>query len=206
MTALNIVTAVSRPGNLIRILDSIEKTAHLSGLDVKWITIFDAPADAPPDVQERFSSVKSIRIKKDFWLGGPVKFGILQKNLGIDLCDDGFYYLLDDDNVVHPSFFERIGQLIASNQGKLAFAFNQKRWDFHGDLPARPDRMVPGKIDNSMFVVHTSLIGAARYDLGLAGTEDGHFFQGLFRKNPETFVFVDEYLAYYNYITHFPKG
>lgn len=204
MTNLNIVTAVSRPTNLRRILASIDDTVQLSGLSLKWILIFDAPADAPSDFQALVNVISKFRVQKASWPNGPVKFGILQKNMGIDLCDDGFYYLLDDDNIIHPNFFKRIGELIRANPDKEAFAFNQQRWDFHGNISATPERMVPGKIDNSMFVVHTKLIGSDRYNLGLAGNEDGYFFQGLYLKKKETFLFVDEFLAYYNYITHFP--
>jgi len=108
--------------------------------------------------------------------------------------------------VLHPAFLGAIGKLIRLHPAKLAFAFNQIRWDHHGNLPARPERMVPDQIDNSMFVVHTDLIGGERYDIQRAGQEDGFFFQGLYGRMPEAFLFVDEYLTYYNYLVHFPEG
>lgn len=205
MINLNIVTAVSRPENLRRILASIDATVHLSGLNLKWILVFDAPSDAPPALQVLLDAVSKFRVQKAFWLNGPSKYGIHQKNMGIDLCDEGFYYLLDDDNIIHPNFFKRVGELILENPDKEALAFNQQRWDAHGSIVAAPERMHPGGCDNSMFVVHTKLIGKDRYDYGKASLEDGYFFQGLHLKKRETFLFVNEFLAYYNYIRHFPE-
>lgn len=206
MATFNIVTAVSRPQNLLRIHRSISETCAGLQLSLKWIVVFDAPKDAPPEFQRLIDRGAPFRIQKERWAGGPCVYGINQKNRGIDLCDKGFYYLLDDDNIIHPELLKRVGELTRQHPQKKAFAFNQQRWDKHGNLRARPETMIPMRIDNSMFVVSTELIGADRYDITKASLEDGFFFQGLFHKDPGSFLFVDEYLAYYNYLNHFPKG
>jgi len=200
MAVLNMVTAVSRPQNLMRIFRSIRSTIRECTLPVKWIMVFDSPNNTPEDFQKIIDKVTFMKIQKAYWPNGPMKFGIPQKNLGMDLCEEGFFHLLDDDNLVHPNFLKRISQLVKAHPDKLAFAFNQRRWDQVNDLRARPESMYPGQIDNTMFVVHTSLIGSRRYDFKHAGYEDGMFFMELFRSAPEAFVFVDEFLAYYNFL------
>jgi len=203
---LSIVTAVSRPEHLSKVRMSIDRSLEGAGIDLRWILVFDTPelaqaaAPALEGTQGRFVATL------EGGSGGPSRFGIAQKNLGISLVDDGFYHCLDDDNLVHPDFFAGIGRAARENPGKRAFAFNQRRWDSMGNFTARPETMVPYKIDNTMFVVHRSLIGDDRYDPALAGSEDGHFFQSLYAKDPSTWVFIDRQLAYYNLLRHFPDG
>lgn len=173
---------------------------EIQNLRVRWILVYDgqtpkeltAPGPIPP----------SLEIVPLSWTKGPCRFGINQKNFGMDRMEPGFYHLLDDDNVVHPSFFSRVADLIQKHPEKKAFGFNQRRWDHHGDLPCRADRMFPGKIDNTMFVVATDFIGSKRYDLERAGWEDGWFFHELFRKDEGAWLFPDEWLVYYNYLGH----
>jgi hypothetical protein len=206
MIPLSIVTAVSRPHNLPRIYRSMISASEACELAVRWITVVDEPGVLPANVDEALSIASAVRIQKVVFSGGPIKFGISQKNLGIDLVEDGFYHCLDDDNIVHPDFMQRISSALLSHPGKKAFVFNQQRWDGAGNLRATPELMLPCKIDNTMFVVHKSLIGDRRYDLEKAGIEDYWFFRGLFDSDPGTFVFIDEFLAYYNYIRHFPES
>jgi len=202
MIILNIVTALSRPKNIPVILRSMEGLRQIPDLRVRWIIVYDSQAEAPKEVMAPGPLPPSLEIVPVAWTHGPCRFGVNQKNFGMDHMEPGFYHLLDDDNIVHPSFFSRLVELIQKHPEKKAFGFNQKRWDHHGDLPCRADKMVPGKIDNTMFVVSTDFIGAKRYDLARAGMEDGWFFHELFHKDQNTWFFVDEWLTYYNYLAH----
>jgi hypothetical protein len=201
MATLNIVTAVSRPANLPFMLTQMGN-ARDSEMKVRWILVFDKPFDHSAQLVAQGAAC-GVEVVLLHWTQGPSKFGIAQKNHGIDHCEKGFYHLLDDDNKVHPQFFRRLGELVRENPGKSAFAFNQMRWDQHGMLCPRPDQMIPGKIDNTMFVVHTDLIGQKRYDPKHAGWEDGFFFSELHAQSPADWLFVDETLALYNYLHHF---
>jgi len=136
--------------------------------------------------------------------GGSSRFGIKQKNYGIDLIEDGFVYILDDDNIVHPGLFCEMKEAFGRCDKKKAFVFNQQRWDIHGLLRAKHENMRPCHIDNSQFVVHRKLIGDLRYDLTKAGIEDFLFFREIYDKYPEEFEFIDRTLAFYNYLIHFP--
>jgi len=198
---LNIVTALSRPGNLSAIIASMGELGRVPELRARWIVIYDG-SEAPNELGRLGPLPGALQLVPIPWPNGKCKFGINQKNFGMDHMEPGYFHLLDDDNIIHPQFFGRVASLIAQNPGKKAFGFNQRRWDHHGDLPCQPDRMVPGKIDNTMFVVATEFIGQKRYDLSRAGTEDGWFFHELFKKDPGAWLFTDEWLVYYNYLIH----
>lgn len=204
MVVLNVVTALSRPANIPAILASLESVAEVPDISVRWLVVYDTPSQSewlPKGLREATAS-KIIKVVPLAWTRGPCRFGINQKNYGLDNTERGYYHLLDDDNIIHPEFFKKLAEVIKANPGKMAFGFNQRRWDQHGDLPCSPDRMWPGKIDNTMFVVHTDFIGSKRYDLSKAGIEDGYFFHELHNQDRSAWVFPNEYVTYYNYLTH----
>lgn len=203
---ISVVTAVSRPRNLGRIRRSMEFAVLGSGVRVCWVLVFDPPVPTDPEVTRSITEPGAVEIKPIVYEGGSFKYGIPQKNTGMASIEEGFYYLLDDDNIIHPNLFKRVGAAIRENPGKKAFAFGQIRWDKHGNLFARADLMEPFMVDNSMFIVHRDLIGNDRYDAGYAGMEDFYFFRRLFDRDPGTFVFLDEFLAYYNYMHYFTSG
>lgn len=200
---LNIVTALSRPSNIPSMLQSMGSVIDVPEIRIRWIVVYDAEsASSPPPIElQEVAQSKIATIVPIPWIHGMCRFGINQKNHGIDHAEPGFYHLLDDDNIIHPAFFKKIAEVIKANPDKRAFGFNQLRWDSHGDLPCREDRMIPGKIDNTMFVVHTDFIGPKRYDLSKSGMEDGFFFSELYGQDPNAWVFVDEYVTYYNYLS-----
>lgn len=205
METLTLVTAVSRAQNLRKIYSTISKSLRGVALDVRWILVFDAPGNTSADTADLISSAKDLKITKAIYPGEPKQWGILQKNHGMDLIKGGWYHLLDDDNIVHPEFFKSIHSAIVNHPGKRAFSFGQLRRDFRGNLSSGPDKMKPGHIDNTMFVVSMDLIGSSRYDVKHAGIEDYHFFKSLYDKDPGSFVFLDEFICYYNYLRDFPE-
>jgi len=204
MELVNVVTALSRPENIPVILEGMEEAVEWSDVEVLWVIVLDAHRRLPPKVLDRLDRARGVRVLKAAYPGWPARYGIPQKNMGIDLCRNGFLYILDDDNIVHPDLFRELGDAFKRHPGKLAFAFGQRRWDRYGDMMPAPERMGIGKIDNSMFVVHTRLVGSERYNGNLAGWEDYYFFKGLHDAHPDAFVILGRYLAYYNYLSHHP--
>lgn len=197
MTTINLVTAVSRPENLPRIFKSIELSLWDSPLQCRWILVAD---ERLPFIPVRILELaEDSHVHVTFEVLAPTsEYGIAQKNLGIDLVEEGFFYCLDDDNILHPAFFERLGKAISENPGKMAFAFNQQRWDHWGSLKASPETFEPNKVDNAMFVAHKHLIGNLRYRQ--VGCEDYVFYRTLFDVRPEAFLFLDETLCFYNFL------
>jgi len=200
---INLVTAVSRPENLKRIHKSICLSLSQSTLNARWILVVDDPEAIKPATKAVLDE-GPFEVRIIVFEGGKCAYGIDQKNAGMASITDGFYHCMDDDNIVHPDFFMGIERAIRTNPKKRAFAFGQKRWDNVKTLTAAPDLMVYGKVDNTMFVVHSSLIGGYRYDRSKSGREDFLFFRNLYDLFKDEFVFLSETLAYYNFIRHFP--
>lgn len=205
MEQINIVTAVSRPYNIPKILTSMERAVRDHPFRIRWILVFDAPAIIPPTVKKVIADSTSVQVDCVIYRGGPFKFGVKQKNFGIDHIQSGWFHLLDDDNIVHPNFFRGLAAAMKRHPRKKAFAFCQHRWDSE-DKIAAPERMQPAMIDNTMFVVHMDLIGKKRYEPGRASIEDYWFFRGLYDAHPGQFVFLSEYMAFYNYLNKFPNA
>lgn len=199
-----IVTAVTRPDNLPRIHRSIEASLQRSGLRVTWILVIDRPDVISPEI-ERSLKCEFFEVVKILYPGGSCPYGISQKNFGMDLVKDGFFHCLDDDNLVHPLFFSGLERAMKAQPSKRAFVITQQRWDSLQKLVASPDRMGYGQIDNTMFVVHSSLIGSRRYDVKDRGREDFLFFNYLWSLYREEFVFIPDPIVYYNYLRYFPS-
>ena len=198
----NVITAVTREYNLSRMLHALESSLEpVKDLaDVRWTTVFDAPGPAWKYTMPVLESAVRIRVETAIYHGPRVRFGIHQKNLGFDLADDLAYcVVLDDDNVIHPRFLPRMTEIIRQNPMKRAFVVSQRRWDMCS-LRAAADMMKPCSVDNTMCLVQKSLIGGRRHDPGRAGIEDFHYIREILDAAPEEFVFVDEMLAYYNYL------
>ncbi len=200
---INLVTAVSRPENLPRLAQSIRLSMSKSKLSVNWIVVVDDVAVPSPGIEAQIRDGQ-FSFEKLVHTGGRCQYGIDQKNVALDHIKSGYYHCIDDDNIMHPEFFAGLERAIEGNPGKRVFAFGQQRWDAIKSLTASPNRMEYGKIDNTMFLAHSSLIGDHRYDLTRSGREDFHFFRKLFDLHGDQFVFLSDTLAYYNFIRHFP--
>lgn len=201
---INMVTAVSRPENLLRIKKSAELSLARSSLTARWYIVVDGEGALPPAIESALQGGR-VEVRKTIHDGGSCRFGIAQKNLGMQVAGAGFFHCLDDDNLVHPDFFTGVQRAMEANPSKRAFVFSQRRWGGEESLVASPHRMQAAKIDNTMFVVHSSLIANNRYDLQKAGLEDFYFFRKLYDQHRDEFVFLPETLAFYNYIRHFPQ-
>jgi hypothetical protein len=198
---INLVTAVSRPGNLPRIHRSIIGSLARTKMKAKWILVADEALS--PSIEDDFRR-ENLEVQAMVYAGGPCAYGIAQKNLGMSKIANGFFHCLDDDNLVHPLFFTGLEWAVNTHPSKRAFVVGQQRWDSLNHLVASPDRMEYGQIDNTMFVVHSSLIGQDRYDLKHSGREDFEFFRKLWDFHKDEFIFIGETLSYYNYLRHFP--
>jgi len=109
---------------------------------------------------------------------------------------DGWVWILDDDNSVHPSFFRRLEEEIAAHPDKEAIVFSQERSDALRYLKAAPENVRVGSIDTAQFVLQRGLIGKYRWnDLP---THDGIFIEQIFNDHPTAFHFVDDVLCYFN--------
>jgi hypothetical protein len=187
MHKLNIITALSRPENLVVMADSITlAAAHF--LVNWWIVGPELPADLPLVA----ASIELIRHPHS--AGGQ-----LQKNQAIERIPDGneWVWILDDDNTAVPGFFERLKIEIARIPTARAVIFSQKSKEGHIRLTAAPQNVGPCNIDTAQFVLRRDLIGDDRIIDSYCG--DGEFIGAIHRRASQVFTFVpDPPLVYYN--------
>jgi hypothetical protein len=126
-------------------------------------------------------------------------FGNPERNYGISLVEhqNSYIYFLDDDNGIHPAFWERIYPLLVTSSTAASdfITFDQER---------APGRVFPGpqamlfKIDTAMYVTQRALIGDARWRT-LRYDADGFFAQKMAAK-ARHHHYVNCTCSFYNFL------
>ena len=186
---ITIITPCYRQKNLHDIIKSI----HLNKIK-EWIIIYDTTNNKK--YTPCFQDEPKIREVECCDLGIS---GNAQRNYGASLVSEGFIYFVDDDNIIHPHFWN----LIDIFDIEYFYTFDQKffvtdpfrtatNFVFKGEHP------VVRKIDTSMFMVPVSMWipwNVERYDA------DGMFIEEVAHKNPQQHRYIPEVASYYNFIT-----
>jgi glycosyltransferase involved in cell wall biosynthesis len=196
---LNIITRCTRIQNLKTIQESILK---ISGYPVTWWIIFDTHRIKDIDV-DILNQIQNDWTKFLFWKGVEGDFGHDLINKCLDQIT-GWVYVLDDDNIIHPVFADKIATLLKNyNKPLLGYFFNQ--WiggkDFTGlnIRIAKPENIKVGGIDMAQILIHTDLIGDHRLPPNQY-VADGIWITNIYQKNPDNFIFFEEILCYYNHL------
>ena len=194
---LTIITPCHRQDNLAAIKASIRFDLSLN--PVTWIIVYDTTNGRTyPRLFADEPNIREVDCSDDGISGNA------QRNYGAALVfserKDGFIYFLDDDNIVHPHFWDLVPQF-AADANKF-YTFDQRffvpdqfrtatNFVFKGAEP------VVRKIDTAMFVVPVSMWfpwAVDRYDA------DGLFIEEVARRNPGAHQYIPEVAGYYNYI------
>lgn len=188
---ITIITPCHRQDNLAVIKESIrfDKIAN-------WIIVYDTTRNR--SYPRLFADEPKIREVDCDYAGIS---GNAQRNCGASLVSEGFIYFLDDDNIMHPHFWD----LIVGFDPTKFYTFDQRFFvpdDFRSatNFVFKGAEPVVRKIDTAMYVVPVSMWfpwAADRYDA------DGLFIEEVARRNPGPGIhrYIPEVAAYYNYIT-----
>ena len=187
---LTIVTACSRPANLLAVGESLRQLDAF--FEWRWIVVLDEAKARPEDVLVKPHVL-------DVAPSDGEGFG--QKNRGIELAGrETWVYFLDDDNLIHPRFGQSAARAIHEYHADPAaqvFVFKQHRADGSHRLDAGPVEY--GRIDAASFLVHAAAIGTARFGhLPNVRADDFYFIRELFRLRAHAFRFIHEYASYHN--------
>ena len=171
---LYIVTPCSRPENLAYIRKSIPQA-------ITWVVMMDASTDhkAPSGANVTHYSPRTGK-----WVH-PLR------NEFLDLYQDQFtdndwVYFLDDDNILHPKFIQKLEALLCLDAGIVT-------WGQEGRL--RPtDKPTIGNIDTASFMFRPTKTKSLRFENIYEG--DGMFAQAAARLT--NLICVEAYLCYYN--------
>jgi glycosyltransferase involved in cell wall biosynthesis len=169
----------------------------------KWHVIFDTSVVKEVDtgILEELNN-RGIRV--NFWRGETGDFGHQLLNQALDNIDDGWIYFLDDDNILHENFEQTVQQTIEENPVCEAIIFDQEvnGKDFSGvDIrKAMAANVEVSKIDIAQYTIKRSLIGSTRFRK-FDYKADGHFVTEIFNSNQSKFIFVNQTLSYYNFLS-----
>ena len=186
MNEINIITPCSRPQNL----ETLKKSIDFNKI-ARWYIVYDT--SRIPFVK-RYNDDKIIELEiKHRCCGAP------QRNLGIDTIKSGFVYMLDDDNIIHPNFWN----LIKTFEINKIYTFDQERC-----LKDNKTSILVGgnykkcRIDTAQFIVPRDLIDNQRWNI--SGCADGIFIEELYRRHPDKFVYINEIGCWWNKLN--PRG
>lgn len=172
---ITIITPCSRPENLSKLASTVR--------DYIWIVCFDL---------SKVRVVLPIE-KADTIIGvsGGVS-GNLQRNKALEQVKDfnEWVYVLDDDNLIHPGFFDKIIPLL-HNPNTGIITFDQQLQN--GTIRKGNDPQV-GRIDQAQFIVRKGLYE----DYEQIYEADGILIERLIKKYPEKWLYLPDVLCFYN--------
>lgn len=194
---LNIITRCSRPNNLLEVENSIFKNHNQANINIQWHIVFDTKVlkDIDADLLSQLDKPEiNLHFKKgDGW-------GLSQLN---DLIHslDGWIYHLDDDNILHPNFYNAIYHAVKDTDLKgIIFSQQVDGKDFTGlqVREAKKENVKVQGIDLAQWVIHTDL--HKNYSYGSGYTADGEFIEKIFTENIDKFTLIQDILSYYNFL------
>ena len=189
----HVITRCTRVENLLTIADSVYK----EGVDVTWHVVFDTSVVKDIDISllgELYNTGAILYFKQ----GSPGTYMYPEMNELIKTFpSEDYVTLIDDDNIVHPDYYDVIADIIKINPHSDAFCYNQLiTLDNPTYRHASPSNTIVGSIDLAQYTVKASTFGLCEFDAGYCG--DGEFIQALHSLVP--FTFIDQTLCYYNYL------
>lgn len=122
--------------------------------------------------------------------------GNSQRNVGLSRVTQGLVYFLDDDNIVHPRFWN----IILGFDDQHFYTFDQQRWDEFVDAPGgifKGDTPRLRKIDTAQYVVPRSMCGPWKEDDYKA---DGLFIEDIYERFRIKHMYIPVLASYYNYL------
>ena len=161
---------------------------YTENYDIEWFIIYDTSSKIyNKDLNE--SWIKQVSYRNEESQGGHD-----QLNFSFQLFDEGIFFALDDDALMHPRFFPAIKEY-AEKTGKLGFLFHDQLKD-DTIYPAYPHNIKVCVVGQQNFALDRKLIGDKRYDLPYCS--DGVFIEELYNERTNDFCFIDEILAWHN--------
>jgi hypothetical protein len=182
---LTIITPCCRPDNLIKLKGSIR-----FDLIDKWIIVYDTSKDRSYKMQFQDDS-KILELECNI-LGAA---GHPQRNFAIHHVNHGYIYMLDDDNIMHPEFWN-ICPLF-----ELPYFYTFDLLNNNTLLPGNNIKI--NKIDTSMFCVNKEHLKDIRWREDIYEA-DGYFIMDINKSNKDLHKYINKVAAYYNFLGKTP--
>jgi predicted O-methyltransferase YrrM len=176
---MTIITPSYRVNNLVNLKNSINfNYVH------EWIIVYDgSKITNNPNLFTDYDKIKEY-VHKDL----ESISGNSQRNYALTKISntDTYIYYLDDDNIIHPSFY-RLMNII--DDGKI-YTFNQFN-------RIKGNNINISKIDTAMFLIYYELCKEVKWIKNLYSA-DGRYIKECYEKNKDKHIYVDNDLCYYN--------
>ena len=190
---LNIVTACSRPQNLLRIQRSIQEVFSRSTHTYEWIIVLDSNKIATgyeiPLKGEEHTDFKILKFVNNTNLGEPLK------NFGLFFIPEGEYvYILDDDTLLHPSIIDVLDTLAVTYKDGAVFQQLMRSEENHEQFVIRRINITVNFIDQGQYI--WKMKNGDKIPEQYNG--DGHFIVS--RYNPATWETLYYPASFYNYL------
>ena len=174
---LTIITPCCRAENLPKLYESI----NFSLID-KWIIVYDTSKNRSyNNIYKEHPKITEIDCCHEGLTGNP------QRNLGISMVTDGFIFFLDDDNIVHPDFWN----ILPTLQEDFFYT-----WDQENGL--KGDKIELEHIDTSMFIVPKKICKNLKWKPNERWYADYLFIKTIYDHFPSHHVYIPKALCYYN--------
>ena len=198
---INVITRCTRTSNLLKIQPTVFDTSKTRGLEVHWHIMFDT--GALKDIDANMLSILDQPNTTIHFIKG--QSGGMMYPETTDLIrslDHSWFYLLDDDNIMHPDFYQRVedfAKLPVNSEKKIIMvgqAVDGK--DFTGlkYREATPASTGFRKTDIAQILFRSELF--EKYGFTADYAADGFFIEEVYKDHPDTFVWINEILSYYN--------
>ena len=186
MLSVSIITPCSRPDNLHQLKPTIPEHCE-------WIIVVDGASSEviPREIRE----LPNVQI---YHVEGGLE-GSTQRNLALRKARGQYVYFLDDDNIIHPRYFEEIMPLL---DGRRVIVVNQTWADGERHVVASPPVRV-GSVDTGQVILPLDLAREFEWRTNVKHA-DGDYFGRIWAKYSDRFVFVHKDLTYYNYLSPRP--
>jgi hypothetical protein len=186
---LVLITPCCRPELLPYVCESV-----LFSIVTRWIIVFDAeqvPRERLPSALLHHPQITLVATSVN-----ASKYGNAQRHLGLQIArrmynqDDPFIYFLDDDNIVHPTFYELFHRCMWRRD--VFYTFNQRR----NGLTCYGKSCIRGMMDTAMICLPLSL--CPDWKPSFAYAEDYYFVQSVMRQYRHRHVYLKHVAAYHN--------
>ena len=178
---LNIITACSRPQNLLKISESF----NIPKENYRWIVVYDSLS-----LPDENLIPKNCEIYCHKHLNSIC--GNSQRNYAIDMINHGHVYFLDDDTLIHNELWENIKDL---EDDFISFI----QIDKNGTERLVGNVIEVGSIDTGNFIVSHKIIEDIRWIIHVAPS-DGIFAKECYLKSKKI-SHINKTLSIYNLIS-----
>ncbi len=201
MIELNIITRCSRQQNLLKIIE----TLFLKDFAIIWHIIFDINKikEIDSNLLYTLSNINYIKIYYDKSDINSYGYNLINKIIKSIINENSFIYLLDDDNILHENFnilYKLINEkeIIIFNQFINYKDFTNSKYRY-----ASIDNVKIGSIDAAQYIIKRNVFTLNNNHINYMNDycADGILMELLLKLYPEKFLFINEILCYYNYLT-----